>query len=241
MNGSQEKVLKEIEELCAIGRSNVQNLPDNDTWFFDATRFYQPWYTRALPIVRLLLPDRVTEFRDYYRPEKRAKLTFDNYSISDALLGTKLSPKQDPTVIFLMLFNSQIAILESAGLRISDVLSEVKTEIRREVFDSDIDSAKKLLRGNHFRAAGAVCGVVIEKHLSLLCKAHGVTVVKKDPAIGDLALALKEAVITQQTFHRLNHLGSLRNLCCHNKGREPIKEEVQDLISGTEAILDTIS
>lgn len=36
------------------------------------------------------------------------------------------------------------------------------------------------------------------------------------------------------------NLGDIRNLCDHNKDRDPKKEEVEDLISGVEAIIKTV-
>jgi hypothetical protein len=42
------------------------------------------------------------------------------------------------------------------------------------------------------RAAGAVAGVVLEKHLRQVCDDHKITVAKKNPTIGDLNELLKK-------------------------------------------------
>lgn len=42
------------------------------------------------------------------------------------------------------------------------------------------------------------------------------------------------------TWRFIQRLGDLRNICGHNKEREPTKEEVEELISGTDKILKTI-
>ena len=65
-------------------------------------------------------------------------------------------------------------------------------------------------------AAGAVAGVVLEKHLHEVCVSHNVKLTKKHPTIADLNEALKSAQvieISQWRFHQ--HLGDLRNLCDH--------------------------
>ncbi len=38
----------------------------------------------------------------------------------------------------------------------------------------------------------------------------------------------------------IQHLGDIRNLCDYNKDREPTKEEVEELINGTEKVIKTI-
>ena len=38
----------------------------------------------------------------------------------------------------------------------------------------------------------------------------------------------------------IQRLGDLRNLCDHNKQREPIKEDVYELINGVEKVTKTI-
>jgi len=90
------------------------------------------------------------------------------------------------------------------------------------------------------RAAGVVCGVVIEKHFSEVCKNNSISISKKNPTIADYNDALKENVYDILEWRRIQRLGDIRNLCGHNKEREPTKEEVFELISGTERIIKTI-
>lgn len=49
------------------------------------------------------------------------------------------------------------------------------------MMDSEIDSAKLLLKNGFLRAAGAICGVVLEKHFSTICQARGLKQSKKNP------------------------------------------------------------
>jgi len=47
-------------------------------------------------------------------------------------------------------------------------------------------------------------------------------------------------VIDTATWRFIQHLGDLRNLCDHNKDRDPKKEEVDDLLNGVSKATKTI-
>jgi hypothetical protein len=108
--------------------------------------------------------------------------------------------------------------------------------------DSEIESARLLKKNGFLRAAGAVAGVVIEKHLAQVCQNHNsVKITKQRPTIADFNDALKMAdVIDTPRWRSIQHLGDLRNLCDHNKDREPKPDEVDDLLDGTEKIIKTL-
>lgn len=42
------------------------------------------------------------------------------------------------------------------------------------------------------------------------------------------------------TWRKIQHLGDIRNLCDHNKDREPKNEEVEELIAGVETVIKTV-
>lgn len=243
MNKEKKKLDAEIVQLVSEGvdMMRAHNESDPKKKRLLNALDYEEWYTRAIPCVRFLLPDRLNEFQDLYKIGKgRSQLSLSTYRISDYIGGISLVGR-DSASIAIGFFKSQLAIFRSARSRIDTVLEDVKTELRRELFDSDIDSAKALLKGKHLRAAGAICGVVIEKHLALVCAGHGVVLKKKDPAIGDYAAELKaSSVVNLQMFKKIDHLGSIRNKCCHHKGDEPTKAEVQDLITGTIDVLNSV-
>jgi hypothetical protein len=104
-----------------------------------------------------------------------------------------------------------------------------------------METAKELLKKGFLRPAGVVTGVVLEKHLAQVCHNHNIVIKKKDPQIGIYNDDLKNANVFETNIWRLiQRLGDLRNLCCHNKDREPNHQEVSDLIDGTEKIIKTI-
>ena len=92
----------------------------------------------------------------------------------------------------------------------------------------------------YYRAAGAICGVVLEKHFSGVCDKRSIILKKKNPTIADYNDALKDNAYDTIEWRRIQRLGDIRNLCDHSKDREPTKDEVEELISGTERTIKTV-
>jgi hypothetical protein len=91
------------------------------------------------------------------------------------------------------------------------------------------------------RAAGAVAGVVLEKHLRQVCEDHSLQILKKNPTLSDLSDLLKtNSVIDVPQWRLVSMLADIRNLCDHNKQKEPTQQQVTDLIDGTDKVLKTI-
>ena len=83
--------------------------------------------------------------------------------------------------------------------------------------------------------------MVLEKHLAQVCENHSIAIKKKEPTIGELNDALKNSgTIDVPDWRFIQRLGDLRNLCDHNKNREPKKEEIGELIDGVEKIMKTL-
>ena len=123
-----------------------------------------------------------------------------------------------------------MSILEAINARFESSLFDIR-QLQADLFDSELDAARELLRSGFLRASGVVVGVVLEKHLQEVCASHSLTIRKKNPTIGDLNDALKDAsVIDIPAWRFIQRLGDLRNLCGHQKEREPTKEEVSELV-----------
>lgn len=137
-------------------------------------------------------------------------------------------------------FEQQLNILKSTQNRFSSSLFDIKTLVMADVFDSEIDSARTLLHHKYYRAAGAIAGVVLEKHLSSVSISHTAPLKKKTTTISDLNDHLKDrGIIDVPQWRFIQHLGDIRNLCSHNK-QEPTKDQVQDLLDGVAKIIKTV-
>ena len=113
--------------------------------------------------------------------------------------------------------------------------------LQADVFDSELESARELLKKGYIRAAGAIAGVVLEKHLGHVCGKHNLKTRKKHPTINDFNQMLKDnSVIDTAVWRKIQYLGDIRNLCDHNKDRDPKGEEVTSLLDGVEQIIKTL-
>lgn len=244
MMNKNEEIKKELKELKKQGQKlfDAINLNEKgcstDLSYFISN--YEIWYTQALYVIKQLIPDRLNDFVLLYKNDKRKQLDASTYTISDALraIGNKSGYVNPQSARFCVL--SQVNMVQSCLDSFDNKIFEIQNILQADIFDSEIDSAKHLLKRGFLRAAGAICGVVIEKHFSEVCKNHSITIKKKSPTIADFNDALKDNVYDTIEWRRIQRLGDLRNLCDHNKDREPTKEDVDELICGTERIIKTI-
>lgn len=211
-------------------------------------REYQSWYTQAAALIRQLIPDRLAEFQELYKGDgKRKATTAQTYHIQDWLNGVR-SGKQytgekyyDDFAIISMRFRTQLAILQAVRTRFETSLYDIRQLVQADLFDSELDASRELLKSGFLRAAGAVAGVVLEKHLAQVTANHAAATRKAHPTISDFNDLLKaEGVLDVPAWRNIQRLGDLRNLCDHNKHREPTKDELEELINGVEKLTKTL-
>lgn len=207
---------------------------------------YQAWYSEACAVVKQVLPDRFADFvRHYEKPKNRKDINFENYRIEDCLQGLTITRGWNKEVVVgpdaaLPHLVQQRSILSAARLRFDSSLYDIRQLVQADLFDSEIDAAHALAKHGFVRAAGALTGVVLEKHLAQVCVNHHVAISKKHPTIADFNDALKKAdAIDTPQWRRIQHLGDLRNLCDHNKQREPTADEIDDLLNGVATLTKT--
>ena len=204
---------------------------------------YQRWYSQALRIVEQLLSDRYVEFRELYRLDKVPKeLDVTTYTVSDYIAGTSVSRggvrRFDPASVGLGKFENQLDILASALTRLDSLLSDIEGTLESALLDDELETAGELLRAKHLRSAGIVAGVVLERHMKSVMGSHQLSLGRKKSQIGNLNDALKEGkVIDVPRWREIQRLGDIRNLCGHDGDREPTRDEVAELISGTEKVI----
>jgi len=205
---------------------------------------YEKWYTEALYVVKQILPERLDDFVKLYKNDKRKEVDYSTYTMSDYLLGISVThgirnvvePKAG-----LPKFEIQKGILESAMKRFESSLFDIRQIFQADIFDSEIESARELLKNGYERPAGTLVGVVLEKHLAQVCEDHKVKVQKKNPSVADYNDALKDHnIIAIPDWRFIQHLADIRNLCAHKKTKDPRKEEVESLIDGVDKVCKTI-
>jgi hypothetical protein len=209
---------------------------------------YQRWFTEAAAVVRQLIPERGTEFEGYYKVDPRRK-TVDHvtYSIQDWMNGLRATidyagkKRFEDLGVVISRFKTQREILGAAAARLESSLLDIRQILQADLFDSEIETARELLRKGFYRPAGVIAGVVIERHLEEVCRSHNVTLRKKRATIGDLNDALKaNGTIEVPTWRAVQRIADLRNLAAHKSEREPTKDEMIELVDGVERLTKTL-
>lgn len=234
---------EQVEELYGKekdGKKLLKNLPN-----FGAE--YQAWYSEASLVIKQSLPDRFDDFvRLYQKPRPRKDISFENYRIEDYLQGLTVTRGYEKAKVVgreaaLPHFRQQLAILQAVSSRFESTLFDIRQLVQADLFDSELDASRELLKKGFVRASGAVTGVVLEKHLAQVAQNHNLTTRKKHPTIGDFNDMLKNAgVLDTPAWRQIQRLGDIRNLCDHNKDRDPTEEEADELIRGVEKFTKTL-
>lgn len=208
---------------------------------------YQAWYSESKALIRQLLPDRLDDFvRHYEIPKNRKEIKYGNYAIEDYLQGLVVTRGWEKETVVgadaaIPRFQQQLAILKTVQGRFESSLYDIRQLVHADLLDSELLAAQELLKHKFIRAAGAVGGVVLEKHLAEVCDKRGIKISRKNPAISDFNDSLKDAgTVDTAQWRFIQHLGDIRNLCDHNKKVEPTVEQVSDLLSGVAKIIKTV-
>jgi hypothetical protein len=206
---------------------------------------YEHWYSESKALLKQLLPDRVEDFTQHYEPARNRKdLTYSTYRIRDYLHGIRAT--QGGSVVVdksaaITHFQQQLAIVSAAQARFKSSLFDIRQMLQADLMDSEIEAAEHLAKYKFARAAGAIAGVVLERHLSQVCKDRSLSTGKKNPTISDFNELLKSnSIIDVPQWRFIQHLADIRNLCDHSKIPEPTAEQVSDLIAGVKKIMKTV-
>jgi hypothetical protein len=260
MRGNLDKYRSDLTNIARLGeemlidlslRGNVvdigqQELSEQIKGSFE--RKYQRWYTEACALVRQLIPGRAAEFEQLYMGDgKRRAITSGSYSIQDWLTGRR-SPASESgqecfndILIVSLRLKTQLEILKSAEARFQSSLFDIRQLVQADLFDSELDACRELAVRGFLRAAGAIAGVILEKHLRQVMADRGVVMRKAEPTINDFNDHLKKAgLLDVPTWRQIQRLGDIRNLCGHSKHREPNSDEVDELIEGVDKIVRTL-
>lgn len=98
--------------------------------------------------------------------------------------------------------------------------------------------AKALFRTGYFVAAGAIAGVVLERHLKDLCASQNPPLTPHGNTIYAQNNALKAAQVFDQTqSRRVEVMADIRNRCDHSVPNRPTNDEVWELIEGIQRLI----
>lgn len=235
-----------LDDVTGLPDKIKKQLKDNKIKLPQFKAEYDTWYSEALSLIKQLLPDRVEDFKRQYKDEKRKEITFLTYGISDYLLGLRTTRGYMEEVVAdksaaVGKMEIQNSILKAVEKRLESSLFDIQEVLQADLFDSELEAAKELSEKGFMRGAGAIAGVVLEKHLGHVCETHSLKTRKKHPSISDFNQMLKDnEVIDTAKWRFIQHLGDIRNLCDHKKDREPTKDDIAELIEGVEKVIKTV-
>jgi hypothetical protein len=241
-----EEIKKELVDLLGAEQQLLDLARDNNDIISFGSR-YQNWYSRAYKLVETLGHERLAEFSSYYRIDcKRKVVNVENYVIQDFIKGIGArrdhydKPLWDTNNLTMVRVVNQMQIISSLSSRVDSVLQDVKGHLFAELQDSELSAAAQLKKIN-LRAAGALAGVVLERHLQRVSENHGLVIKKKNPSISDLNDPLKQAdVYDVPTWRKIQLLADIRNVCSHQKDVQPTVEQVDELIAGVNSVVKSI-
>lgn len=136
-------------------------------------------------LVRQLLEDRLADFvRHYEKPKIRKEITYENYRIEDYLQGLNVTRGWEKEKVVgpdaaIPHLRQQLAIVKSVKTRFESSLFDIRQLVRADLLDSELDAARELAKHKYTRAAGALAGVVLERHLGQVCGNHSIKIAKK--------------------------------------------------------------
>jgi hypothetical protein len=265
MDTTKELLVKSVKDLVVEGKSFLtyavlERQLENGTLSEKAKekldkkpykRFpiaYQLWYSKASITIKQILPDRYEEFIELYKSDRNIKaVDVITYTISNYLLGIRITrgsekqPVFDVFTVFLTKLEQQVAMLESALVRLDSILSNIEGTLQARLFDDELSAAADLLKKGHLRSAGALTGVTLERHFTTVAQNHAITLGKKKPTIADFNELFKSnGIYDIPTYRFIQRLADIRNYATNSKGREPTKEEIDEMIKGADKILKTV-
>ncbi|MGW1369090.1 hypothetical protein [Providencia hangzhouensis] len=235
-----------VRECEQLDDKSIKNFENAGFKFVSFNNEYQRWYTKSYRIISQIVPERLSEFESLYKSDpKRKTVTYQNYSISDYIIRLQTTSGLGQVVRSMKdavsKMEIQYKILDSVTERFESALFDIKDIVQADIFDTELETAYELNKKGFIRAAGAVTGVILEKHLAHVCSLHSLKSRKANPSISEFNQLLKDSeVIDTPTWRFIQHLGDIRNLCDHHKDKEPTKENVNEFISGVEKITKTV-
>jgi hypothetical protein len=172
---------------------------------------YQDWYSSCCALLE----------RNYNKERTSETIISENY----ITLNTEYT--------FIDSFKHQASILNALPLYMGHRLSDIELTVASILMDDELLEAEYLLKKGFIRAAGALAGVVLERHLKMRCdKNEPKLKYPKNAAISKLNDILKDNnLLDISDWRKIQYLGDIRNKCDHDKKVEPKKEDVADLIS----------
>lgn len=185
---------------------------------------YQQWFSATRAILERNQRSRLKEFDALH------------VNVTEALTRNYMTQGDQLTTMSNLRQQSNILQAVPSYLRYSAF--DIELEAYATLMDDEVAAAAALVKQGFLRPAGALLGVILERYLkNLLRKREPPVSFRQNATLSTLNDLCKDVVYDQITWRRVQHLSDLRNLCAHEKEREPTKSEVGELLTGVSGII----
>lgn len=240
----------QLHVLLAEGRATLERMEAQKLDPRSALAAYQRWYTPALALVDVVMPERRPEFESYYRrPDGAISPTpcIADILASPPLVGERKAGLAEifdpatPRLIFLHLLSLQLAILGSAESALPVGLGRLDGLVTAGVLDAELEAAAELLKLGRRRAAAALAGTIVERYLLALARQQGLTPAPRS-SIARLVKVIHKAGLLYGAYYReARRLARRADRCRAAKGPAPSRRQVRRLITQTrEMVRETL-
>jgi hypothetical protein len=181
---------------------------------------YDNWYSACLGLVTANMSIRASEVMEANKSASRI-LDGDYFILQSQLELARCIKRVN-------------AIVGSIPKYLDARMHDMELAVATAYINDELNEANVLLRAGYVRCAGAMAGVLLERHLKVLCgRQQPPLKYGKHDGIAKLNDKLRDAHVYDQTqWRRIQWMGDIRNDCDHPGSAEPSKDSVTDLIEG---------
>lgn len=220
MNKIIEAIRARTAELAREADQVIEHIARNGP---DVLVAYNRWYSACLALVEANIPSREEELIGLHAGGK------NTCGIHDFLAD----PSRVPQDLVVRKVSQIRGIVGSIPQYLEASLHNVELAVADRIVSDLLTEADILVKAGYVRAAGALAGVMLERHLKFLCDRHRPPI--KYPAkatISPLNDLLKgQNAYDQVQWRKVQWMGDIRNTCDQAKTDKPKTEDVRELIS----------
>jgi hypothetical protein len=220
---------REETHMDPLRRIGIVDIPATSRIPRDFIHQYHKWYASCLALIETNMPSRREELTRIHEGAKGAKV--NQNAMLDLLRQDHITFSGQ--IVIARNITQIKAIVGSVPHYLDGRLHDLELAVAQAYVGDQLTEAQVLLKGGYVRAAGAVAGVLLERHLKLLCDRHQPPIkYTKTVGISKLNDLLKDAAVYDVSqWRKVQWMGDVRNSCDHAHTVEPRKEDVADLIA----------
>ena len=207
----------------------------------DLTRTYHEWFAAARVLIRQIQPELEAAVFSLYEGTEGAGGALEKDPQRMGIIGAFARFPWTPAHnTLVMKINAQAGMV--AGLMgVLDIKAlDLQSLVAYDLMTDELAAAEHLVETGYTRAAGAVTGVVLERHLKMMCNNRRVAMGERE-TLGSLNLKLKDSYQDPSDYRRVIWLSEVRAQCDHDKDKEPDAGTVKGFVHEVRKFISTVS